>query len=296
MKILDKIVVHLFGTGAELTSGQKLYFKLFEAFAIYNSIDLAWSWAFYILKIKEVVLPLGIATYLDIGFMFGSELPMVLAGTLSILGILAFFRVGPRWLYLIAFLILHLLFCSRYCLGEIPHSANFVGLSLLALGLSTYLYEDNRHRASITMGLVYFFIGFGYTTASISKLIATGFHWVDGRHLWLWMSEKSIDHLSKYGAVEYNFLQELAFISMPIATLILIIGITTEFFGFLIWFRRTRPFITLAIIGMHIGIYLTMNIWFGKFMSELILIGFPWGIWIDRLNITQLNKWKFLET
>ncbi|MEP2024448.1 MAG: hypothetical protein ABJH98_13650 [Reichenbachiella sp.] len=296
MKITDQVIVNLFGSGTQLTTGQKIYFKIFEAYVIFNSIDLAWSWAFYTLKIKEVVLPLGIATHINIGFMHGNELPLWFAGTLTLLSILAFVRIGPKWLYLACFGLLHLLFCARYCLGEIPHSANFIGLSLLALGLGVYLYDENRYRQGVTMGLVYFFVGFGYTTASFSKLIATGIQWTDGRHLWLWMSEKSVDHLSKYGMAEYNFLQELAFLSVPIATIILIIGITTEFFGFLLWFKRTRPFITLAIIGMHIGIFLTMNIWFGKFMSELILIGFPWGIWMDKLKIGQLIKWRFLET
>lgn len=296
MKVIDKLVIHLFGAGTKFTTGQKLYFRFFEVFVIYNSIDLAWSWAFYILKIKDIVLPLGIATHIDIGFMHGNQSPLFFAGSLSFISILAFFRIGPKWLYFASFVILHLLFCARYCLGEIPHSANFIGLSLLALGLGTYLYDDNKYRAGITMGLVYFFVGFGYTTASISKLIATGFHWTDGRHLWLWMTEKSVDHLSKYGLADYNALQELAFVSIPIATVILIIGITTEFFGFLMWFKRTRPYITLAIIGMHIGIYLTMNIWFGKFMTELILIGFPWAYWLDRLNLTSLNQWKLLRT
>lgn len=296
MKIVDQVITNLFGTGTKLTSGQKIYFKIFEAYVVFNSIDLAWSWAYYTLKIQDVVLPLGIATHIDISFMHGNELPLFFAGTLSFLSVLAFFRLGPKWLYLISFLILHLLFCARYSLGEIPHSANFIGLSLLALGVGTLFYDENRHRAGITMGLVYFFVGFGYTTASICKLIATGFHWTDGRHLWLWMSEKSVDHLSKYGAAEYNFLQELAFVSVPVATIILIIGMTTEFLGFLMWFKKMRPLITLAIIGMHIGIFLTMNIWFGKFMSELILIGFPWALWLDKLDLSQTSKWKLLET
>lgn len=295
MRLLDKVVVNLFGTGAKLTTGQQLYFKFFEAYVSYHAMDLAWSWAFYTLKIKDIVLPLGIATHIDISFMHGNNLPLFLAGSLSLLCVLAFFRIGPRWLYLAAFALLHLLFVARFCLGEIPHSANFIGLSLFALGLSVYLYEENRYRAGLALGLVYFFVGFGYTTAAISKLIATGFHWTDGRHLWLWMSEKSVDHLSKYGAADYNLLQEFAFVSIPVATVILIIGMVTEFYGFLLWFRRTRPYMTLAIIGMHIGIFLTMNIWFGKFMSELILIGFPWGIWLDRLNLSRVSHWTLLS-
>lgn len=296
MKIVERVIANLFGTETKLTTGQKIYFKFFEAYVAFHSIDLAWSWAFYTLKIQDVVLPLGIATYIDVSFMHGNELPLFFAGTLTLLCILAFFRVGPKWLYLISFLILHLLFCARFCLGEIPHSANFIGLSLLALGIGTLLYDENRHRAGITMGLVYFFVGFGYSTASICKLIATGIHWTDGRHLWLWMSEKSVDHLSKYGLAEYNFLQELAFLSVPVATLILVIGMSTEFFGFLIWFKKTRPYATLAIIGMHIGIFLTMNIWFGKFMSELILIGFPWAMWLDKINLSTVSKWRLLES
>ncbi|PIB37607.1 hypothetical protein BFP72_17090 [Reichenbachiella sp. 5M10] len=262
---------------------------------VYASIDLAWFWANYTLKIQDVVLPLGIAEHIDISFMHGNMLPLYVAGVMSLTCVLAFFRIGPSWLYLLSALLLHLLYAGRFSIGEIPHSSNFVGLSILATGVGFVVYKDPDNRIPIVMGLVLFFVGFGYTTAAFSKLIATGFNWVDGRHLWMWMTEKSVDNLSKYGVHEYNFLQKWAFISIPVAMLSLIVGIGTEFFGFLLWFRKTRPFMAILVMGMHVGIFMTMNIWFGKFMMELIIIGFPWGAWFDKLDLSRIANLKLIN-
>jgi hypothetical protein len=61
--------------------------------------------------------------------------------------------------------------------------------------------------------------------------------------------------------------------------------------GFLIWWKKLRPYITLLLIGMHIGIYYSMNIWFLSFMIELIIIGFPWYKWINnRFGENALSK------
>ena len=295
MTLKEHYNIGLFGTGEALTQGQKLFFKVLELYVLFQACDLAWSWAAYILKIQDVVLTLGIANYIDVSFMFGNNTSLWLAGVMSLLSFTTYLRFTPRWSYLIVFAILHLLYATRYCLGEIPHSANFIGLSTLALGVAFIFFDENKYRYPFFLGAIYFFVGFGYTNAAICKLIATGPSWVDGRHLWLWMTEKSVDHLSRTGEFGFNFLQELSFVSIPVATVILLIGLFTELFGFLIWFRKTRPFIILAVLGMHIGIYLTMKIWFGKFMSELVLIGFPWALWLDKWGIADKINWKFLD-
>ena len=62
------------------------------------------------------------------------------------------------------------------------------------------------------------------------------------------------------------------------------------------WFRKTRPYIATFLIGMHIGITLSMNIRFDAFVIELILLGYPWAIWLNKIRpgYTSLALKKFI--
>ncbi len=287
---------NLFDFETKETAGEIIFFKLFELFVIFYTIQLAWSWGFYILRISDVVLPLGVANYIDVSFMFGNSLPLVNAALITVICILGYFRVGTRWLYAVALLLLHFQYATRFCIGEIAHSSNFIGMALMGFALGVGLFQNRRQQIRFTLGFVLFFVGFGYTTSAMCKIIGSGIHWVDGRHLWLWIAEKGTDHLSKTGSYEMNWLQKLAFTNHLAATGILLIGWLAEVFGFLFWFKKTRPFIAVGAICLHIGIHLTMNIFFAVFIYEVILIGFPWATLLDKI-IPQdkiepaLNKW-----
>lgn len=132
------------------------------------------------------------------------------------------------------------------------------------------------------------FAGWGYFTAACCKLIATGIFWVDGRHLWLWLGEKSTDVLSQTGMFQYNFLQQAILNNYWLATIILIFGITTELLGPILWFQKTRAWMGLLLVGLHIGILHSMNISFDKYIYIIILVAFPWDRW--------LNKWFFTKS
>jgi len=43
------------------------------------------------------------------------------------------------------------------------------------------------------------------------------------------------------------------------------------------WFRRYRYYVVMLVVGMHIGIVFTMNIFFEASTYMLILLGLPWG-------------------
>lgn len=140
------------------------------------------------------------------------------------------------------------------------------------------------------LGAVIFFVGLGYTSAFFSKLVASGIHWFDGRHLWLWIGEKSVDIISREGSFQLNFLQQLALSSTTVASVILLFGWLTELIGFTMWWKKLRPYTTSLLILMHIGITLTMSIRFDAFVFQLILIGYPWYILIDRI-VTSAPQW-----
>ncbi|MDZ7773418.1 MAG: hypothetical protein U5K31_11865 [Balneolaceae bacterium] len=284
--MLNRLMYNLFDWEEPESFGVRTYLRVFEFFVAAYSLIYAWSWGFYIRKIHDVVLPLGLANYINDEIFFGNDLALWLAGLLTLLTTAGFLGRGRRfrWAYLAAFPLLHLLYVTRFSLGEIPHSSNLVGFGLLGLGLGFVFFKDRLKALSFGYGLMIFFIGLGYTTAGISKLVASGVTWVDGHHLWLWIAEKSTDVLSGYGSFELNALQEVALSSRTAATAILGVGLLTELSAFLLWFKRLRPWITLAVIGMHIGIYYSMNIFFLSYMIGLVIVGFPWHLLLNRLK------------
>ena len=83
------------------------------------------------------------------------------------------------------------------------------------------------------------------------------------------------------GLLDYNLLQEFALGSLWFATVILTIGLLSELFAWGMWWRRFRMPIMLAVLALHTGIYLVMNIMFWHTFFELILLAFPWAKWMD---------------
>lgn len=285
----------LFEPERKVTVGELLFFKLFELFIIVYTIKFSWEWALYTqLRNVEVVLPLGLANYLDVSLFFDHQLTLIIAGCITLLVLLAWFRVGPKWLYAIAMFLFHLLHVIRFSQGEIPHSQNLIGMSLFSLAIGAIFFPQKEKMPRFVMGSIIFFIGLGYTSAFFAKLIGTGLSWYDGRHLWLWIGEKGIDILSREGAFEPNFLQQLALNSVAVASVILLIGWFTELIGFTIWWPRLRPYTTTLLIAMHIGITLTMNIRFDAFVMQLILVGFPWYLLLD-LFLNRFRLWEVID-
>ncbi|MEX1135514.1 MAG: hypothetical protein WEB89_01345 [Balneolales bacterium] len=273
----------LFDYKSPESRGEQIFYRIFELTIIFFAVKYAWEWGFYMDRISDIVLPLGIANYIDVSFMFGSQLPMINA--MLITGLLAcgYSRTVSRYAYFMALILLHLQYTARFTLGEIPHSANLIGMTLLCFALAHVFFNDPKIIRRFSMGSVYFFCGLGYTSAGISKLVGTGLNWIDGRHLWLWMSEKSVDILSRTGTFEFNWLQEVAFEHHLIATLILLSGLLVELSGIAMWWKKLRPFIITLIMGTHIGIQMTMNIVFMAFMVQLLLMAYPWPKLIDQL-------------
>ena len=284
---------NLFGFEQPDTTGQRVFRKMFELFIVVASCNLAWKWGVYTLRISDVVLPLGVARYVDIAFMHGNSLPIWNAGLITILLVIGFAGLSGfgRWSYSVAFGLLIFQYAARFSLGEIPHSANLVGLGLLGYALGRITFPDSLSGNRFAVGFSYLFVGLSYTFSAWSKLIASGIFWPDGRHLWMWINEKAVDEIARSGFVELNFVQEWALSSIGLATVFLLFGLITEFFAFLVWFKRFRYPVILAIIGLHMGIWMTMDILFTLSVWELAILGLPWAYLIDRfLNRNQKSN------
>ena len=278
---MTRLLKNLFDFEREETAGEILFYRLFELVLALWVMEYAWRWGEYILRIEDVVLPLGIARYVDVSFMYAHGLSLANAAVISALAVVGYFRLW-RYAYLIALLLLHLQYVARFSLGKIPHGSNFIGTALLCVAAATVVFEHRQHIRRTALGLCYFFFGLGYTTAAFSKLVGTGPDWVDGRHLWMWIGERTVDTFSSSGVIEVNALQTLALDHYPLATAILVAGLAAELSASLMWFKRTRPFIMTLLIGMHFGILWVMKISFSSNVYLLILLAYPWAALIDR--------------
>ncbi|MEX2455840.1 MAG: hypothetical protein WD381_00935 [Balneolaceae bacterium] len=295
MSWTEKLSYQLFDPDREQTPGEIVFFKLFELFVLFYVIKFAWEWGIYTqFRNVEVVLPLGLANYIDVSIFFDYHLALINAGFITILSIASYFRLGFKWQYMVVMILLHIQYVARFSQGEIPHSQNLIGMAVFCFAIGALFFPDKKQMPRFVMGSIIFFIGLGYTSAFFAKLVGTGFDWFDGRHLWLWIGEKSVDILSREGFYNPNFLQTLALKSTTMASLILLIGWMTELIGFTLWWKKLRPYTTLLLIGMHFGITMTMNIRFDAFVMQLILVGFPWYLLFDRYIKTTpefMKKW-----
>ncbi len=274
------------------TPGAILFFKLFELFLVAFALKLAWTWTREIGVLRETFLTLGIANYVDPSLFYQTSLPMWMAAIATLCLIVGFFRWW-RWAYLIAVALLHVLFAVRYTQGEIPHSSNLFVMSLLGLALASAFFEDGHARRRFTMGFTYFFVGLGYTLAAASKLVATGPLWADGLHLWMWIEEKSVDQMLRWGVVHLTWVQQIALESRFAATLSLLFGMVTESLSWLIWFRRFRVWVLLAIMGLHLGIYFSMQIVFELSFYQFGLLLLPLPALFDRVAVRYRSPiWK----
>jgi len=264
------------------TKGQYLFFRLVEVILLYQIMFNVWNWAFYIRDLSDVILPLGIANYFDVSLLFGTPIPLINAAIITLLLLTGFFRKW-RFAYLLTIFFFHLQYASRFSQGEISHGSNLAGTILLCIGISFAFIKDQEKARKSAWGLMFFFIGLGYVSASMSKLIGTGFTWIDGDHLRMWIAERATDKLSQRGTFALNEFQKLLLDNWWMATATLGFGWLSEFLGFLMWFRKTRWIQATLLLGMHIGIVFTMNIYFGDYVYLLILLGYPWDKLLDKL-------------
>ncbi|MCK6541807.1 hypothetical protein L6Q79_03880 [bacterium] len=280
---MNQLSALLFQSWYASDNDEKFHFRLFEFFVLSGSIYYAWSWADYIRQISDNIHPLGIAQHVPIDFMYGNMIPHLFAIVITTLAFLIFLGRAHRYAHAIILVLLHLLLVARDAMGEIGHSANFIGLSVLALAVAYASCGQDGERRRMALGLTVFFIGLGYVSAALCKLIATGVFWPDGMHLALWIAEKKIDTIARTGIYEANPLQQMVLTHHSAGTLMLGFGLTAELLGFLIWWKRFRPYITLLLVAMHTGISLTMNIRFDSFILQLLILGLPWPIWKNKI-------------
>ena len=145
MKWISNISAGLFEPKRNITPGENLFFKLFELFILFYTVKFSFEWAHYTqFRNVEVVLPLGVANYIDVSIFFDNYLSFLIAISILILAVVAFFRKGPNWLYMVVMLLFHLLYVIRFSQGEIPHSQNLIGMSLLCFAIGLIWYPDKK--------------------------------------------------------------------------------------------------------------------------------------------------------
>lgn len=276
----------LFEWDRPITPGERIHYRIFEGLVVLITILNVWSWGFYISNLTEVFLPLGVANHVSLTPILGTNFMLLNAAVITVFLMAAVFR---KWsyAYLIVIILFHFQYAARFSQGEISHGSNLAGIILLSFSVSHIFFRNEDQMIRTSLGICYFFAGIGYLSAGVCKLIGTGILWPDGIHLMSFMEQRAIDVYSNFGNQQYNWLQQWAMDSRGIGTLILLFGLLVELSGFLYWFRKTRWIQNTLFLAMHIGIAYTMNIFFGDYFYQLIVLGFPWYILIDKYYFKQ---------
>jgi hypothetical protein len=280
---VNRFIAQLFGLDRDETRGDVLRFKLLEAFLLSYAVYWAWTWGAFIQKIPSVVAPRGFARDLDLSFLVGTRLGLLNAAIISVCAAAVLFQRGSRLAMPLLIVLLHVQYVARHCLGKVAHGSHYVGLGLLMLAVSVWCMRSATSRRRFAFGATVLFMGAGYMSAGISKLATAGPTWPDGRHLWLWIGEKSVDQLANLGHFQLNALQRLCLDHWWLATGLLIAGLATELSGFLLWFRTTRTLVTLALVGLHLSVFWSMGILFDAYVYQLLIVGLPLPRLIDFL-------------
>lgn len=280
---MKRFVEQLFAFGREETRGEVLRFQLLRLFLLGWGVYFAWSWGLFMRQIPALVMPHGIARELDLSWLVGGDLGLLNAALITSCAAGVLLGRAERVCSAALVLLLHVQYVARHSLGKVAHGSQYVGMGLLLLALALWLMPTPRAQRRFTLGGTLLFMGAGYVCAAISKLAARGVRWPDGSHLWLWIGEKGVDQLSDLGHTELNVLQRVCLGHWWLATTFLALGLLTEASGFLLWFQRTRTPITLALIGLHLGVYWTMGILFDTYIYQLVLVGLPLPALLDRL-------------
>ena len=272
----------LFDPSAPETPGERLHTKLYELVIVALGITYTWLWAFELSDRHRVIEPQGIGRYLDVSWLFDRRAALANAALMSALALAGLLGARGK-LYLLAVASMHLQFAARYSLGKTSHGSHLVGVSLLSFGLCGLLFERRLMRRA-AMGLSLLIFGIGYSSAAACKLIATGPRWVDGRNLWLWIEEKQLDYIAQTGSYQLSWLQHLLMQSRVLSSAVLAVGLLTELRAWLMWWKKPRPVVLLAIVAMHVGIELTLDIAFTANIVVLLTLALPVGAWFDRLS------------
>jgi len=286
---MGRFMRHLFPFERTETRGEVLRFRLLELFLLSHAVYWAWDWGLFIRSIPAVVAPQGLGRDVDLSFLVGSPLALWNAALITLCVAGAFASRSARLCLPVLVFLLHVQYVSRHCLGKVAHGSQYVGLGLVCLALAAWIMPTPSARRRFALGAIQFLIGIGYVSAAASKLVARGLSWPDGRHLWLWIAEKRVDVLSDLGRFDPNGLQRLCVEHWWLATAFLALGLSTELCGFLLWLPRARTAVTLALIGLHLGIYFTLSILFASYIVQLAIVGLPLHDWLDRLLPLPVN-------
>ncbi|MGH1344873.1 MAG: hypothetical protein ACRBN8_25150 [Nannocystales bacterium] len=280
-RLADRLATELFDFGRRSTPGEVLFARIFEVLVVLWTLQHCWEWAPYIQRIEAVVLPLGLANYVDVSVFFEDGLSYGLAAGVTLALVAGFFR-WTKAAYPVALLGFHLLYVSRYSLGEISHGSNFIGLALLAFAIGTVAFSDDATSTfRFAFGFLFFIYGVGYTSAGVCKLIGTGLDWPHPAHFALWVGERTVDVTSREGVFEPTVLQRIGLAYPWLGSASLAFGLVAELAGVLMWIRRYRMPVLLALLAMHIGVDLTLDILFLHNIMILALLALPWSKLID---------------
>lgn len=279
MSLNDRIaaaVDSVFEFSRPVTNADRLHFRALEVFVCFAACWASWKWAFNFPR-EEVFYPafLGIAEFTGAPFVSISAAYAV-AAFITGFAVYAYAGRRPAVGYSLVFVLMHLLYVSRWVYGKPAHSDNMLGVTLLGLAAGAALFSsDEAHRIRGSLGLIFISVGLIYVLAGLAKLRTTGLGWANGLNLQIWIYESRIGEFAAHGNLEFSALQRFFLEHTTAGTVALAGALMTECAGFLVWFVRVRYLVLAAILAMHVGIWWVLDIRFTFFMIEVVILAVP---------------------
>lgn len=221
-------------------------------------------------EVPALPFPRGLARLIDLAPMTTAPARALVA--LAVLGLLALF-VSGRWmqpagwalagLALVAQTVVHSIHTDDVQGSQEPYSTLIAWL--LGVAIAPRLGRD---REALGSALACGVVAAGYTMGAISKLLASGPAWIDGRAMQLLVYERA------FGAPEPLASLRLAFAESPaLCTAAMAGALVLELSGALFLFRRARWPFALGAVALHVS----AGVLFGYLHPDWALTAIAWA-------------------
>jgi hypothetical protein len=263
-----------------VTPGEQRMFRAFECFVTAGLGYFCWTWAIEVGRLGEGAFHDWAPKYAG-SLLEASSLAFINAGLITLLLGLGWFRQWDRYMYLAALPLVRIQYVGRYWPEDGLHHSHWLGMCLLAIGLSFFFFRSHSLRLRFALGASYVFVAAGYSLSALSKLRQGGLGWIDPGNFQMMISANQVHRIAREKDFAFNALQQLVMSYDFVATLILVPALLIELSAVVLCFRRFRMYSATAILLMHLGVIAAMEIYFPVNIGLMILLGYPWATLIE---------------
>lgn len=289
--------------------------RLIKSICSYPSASLNWLGIklplilYWYILVKRVVgnysdipLPVGICKLVECNFLFNNELKFATISVVLIASILYLFERNMKWVTLFIFLISVFVFTAEESNGVLNRNGMY-SFVFFAQSAAYWFHYFRKKQTNLIQSRVQFsiqIVGFSYFLSGASKLLDSGLNWAtDGHRITLqvlksfyynWATDGKVESVAK-GEQIVKFIEE----NSSSLEVMLWVSLILELFAFTTAINiKYARFYGMALLIMHIGISITMDILIMSFVVPMVIILInPLGLLLHQSQNkiqTRINK------